>query len=223
MIKVTKCSKPSDFDTKVKVPGNNWLFIDIEVRKKDPRDLWSKYRDTLAKGFKNRCGYSAMLLLDGHVDHYLSCNNYPHRIYEWWNYRYISGSINSSKGTHDTKVLDPYEVEDDWFEILLPSLQLVLTDKIPSYKRERASFTIDKLKLDTGENVVRFREAMCDEYLNNNLPINNLDFFAPLLARAYKKAYNEYLAGTITFADLEVKNPRLSAAIQNHQNLDEII
>lgn len=33
--------------------------------------------------------------------------------------------MNSSKGTLDNQVLDPFEVANDWFEILLPSLQYI--------------------------------------------------------------------------------------------------
>ncbi|WP_228019853.1 hypothetical protein [Sphaerospermopsis sp. LEGE 08334] len=53
------------------------------------------------------------------LEHFLSCENHRHLAYEWTNYRFVSGWVNSSKGTLDNQVLDPFEVEDDWFEILL--------------------------------------------------------------------------------------------------------
>lgn len=93
-------------------------------------DYWSKFKSDLADGFNNLCGYSVMYEPVGSVDHFLSCENHRHLAYEWSNYRFISGWINSSKGTLDNQFLDPFEVEDDWFEILLPSLQLVMTTPI---------------------------------------------------------------------------------------------
>jgi hypothetical protein len=65
----------------------------------------------------------------GTVDHYLCCKNYRHLAYEWSDYRFAFSWINSSKGTLDSQVLDPFEVEDGWFEIVLPSLELILTDR----------------------------------------------------------------------------------------------
>ncbi len=56
-------------------------------------------------------------------------------IYEWGNYRFASARINAVKKTDDDRVLDPFEVGDDWFEILLPSLQMVPTERIPSRRR----------------------------------------------------------------------------------------
>ncbi|MFM9265413.1 hypothetical protein [Tychonema sp. BBK16] len=40
------------------------------------------------------------------------------------------------------EVIIKFEVEDNWFEIILPSCQLVLTDSVPAHERDRAQFTI---------------------------------------------------------------------------------
>ena len=56
------------------------------------------------------------------------------------------GKINSGKGTYDDRILDPFEVDEDWFEIILPSLQLVLTPLVPPEFRDRAEFTLKQLK-----------------------------------------------------------------------------
>jgi hypothetical protein len=94
----------------------------------------------------------------GTVDHFLSCHNYRHLSYEWSNYRYAAGWINSSKKDLDDRLLDPFEVEDTWFEIILPSLQLVLTDKVPKEQRLKAQFTLQHLGLDYNERILRQRE-----------------------------------------------------------------
>jgi len=123
----------------------------------------------------------------GTVDHYLSCKNHPSRAYEWSNYRYSSGWINSSKGTQDEAVLDPFQVDDDWFEVLLPSLQLVLTDAVPPEELDRAEFTLRRLHLDHDERVLRQRRQWYEMYQKGNLPLPGLEKVAPLIARAVHK------------------------------------
>jgi hypothetical protein len=123
----------------------------------------------------------------GTVDHYLSCKNYSEQAYEWSNYRFASGWINSSKRTVDDQVLDPFEVEDDWFEIILPSLQLVLTDAVPTQERQRAEYTLDRLHLRDDERVIRQRQQWYQLYCDGDLTLEGLEKKAPLIARAVKK------------------------------------
>lgn len=125
--------------------------------------------------------------LVGVVDHYLSCGNHPKRAYEWRNYRYASAWINCSKGTEDEKVLDPLEVQDDWFQVLLPSLQLVLTDRIPAEQRQRAQYTLERLHLRDDERVIRQRRAWYSEFESGGISLNELERVAPLIARAVRR------------------------------------
>ena len=94
--------------------------------------------------------------------------------------------MNSKKGTLDGRVLDPYEVGHDWFEILLPSLQLVATDHVPPEARERAHFTLSKkgLNLRDGEEAIRRRQAWYTAFLAGRLTLSGLQEYAPLIARA---------------------------------------
>jgi hypothetical protein len=121
------------------------------------------------------------------LDHFLSCENHRHLAYEWTNYRFVSGWVNSSKGTLDNQVLDPFEVEDDWFEILLPSLQLVITDKVPPEKLEKAEFTLKRLRLQNGSQVMRQRQVWYNLYCAGSIDLKGLEKMAPLIARAVKK------------------------------------
>lgn len=178
--------EPPEFDRKGRQLGNTWLANNLETRKR-PRDYWSPFKSHLADGFGNLCGYSAMFEPVGTVDHYLCCENYRHLAYEWSNYRYASAWINSSKGTLDERVLDPLQVEDDWFEILLPSLQLVLTDAVPSYERQRAAFTLKRLHLQNDERVLRQRQQWYQLYLDGDITLEGLEKKAPLIARAVRK------------------------------------
>jgi len=120
----------------------------------------------------------------GTVDHYQSCENHPRLAYEWSNYRYLSGWINSSKGTQDKKVLDPFQVKDNWLEILLPSLQLVLTVAVPQEELPRAGFTLERLHLRDDERIIRQRQQWYQMYQDGKLSLECLADVAPLIARA---------------------------------------
>ncbi|MFM7370517.1 MAG: hypothetical protein ACKO2Z_22560 [Sphaerospermopsis kisseleviana] len=186
MLKFNPPLEPQDFDEKVRQPGNNWLAKNTD-HKKRPIDYWSKFKSDLADGFNNLCGYSVMYEPVGTVEHFLSCENYRHLAYEWSNYSFASGWVNSSKGNLDNQVLDPFEVENDWFEILLPSLQLVVTDKVPPEKLEKAEFTLKRLRLQNGSQVMRQRQVWYDLYCAGSIDLEGLEKMVPLIARAVKK------------------------------------
>jgi hypothetical protein len=124
----------------------------------------------------------------GTVDHFASFRNAPKLAYEWDNYRYASGWINSSKQNADDRVLDPFQVGDEWFEILLPSLQLVLTDKVPAEHRARAEYSLKHLHLQDDERVLRQRREWYRMYQDEELNLSGLRKKAPLIARAIEKS-----------------------------------
>jgi hypothetical protein len=183
MIPVKKVKKPSDFDAKVKTPGNTWLKANPSAQR--PKALWAPYTATLSDGFSGLCGYAAMYdPTGGTVDHFLSFKNHKHLAYEWGNYRFACSTLNSSKRNADAAVLDPYDVGDGWFEILLPSLQMAVTDAVPAKYREKANFTLKRLKLRDGERIIRWRKSWYDMYLSGKLNMDGLRQVAPLIAAA---------------------------------------
>jgi hypothetical protein len=96
MLKFTPPPEPENFDAKARQPGNNWLEKNPD--KKRPKDYWSQFRSDLADGFGNLCGYTVMYEPVGNVEHFLPFKNHRDLAYEWSNYRFASGWINSSKG-----------------------------------------------------------------------------------------------------------------------------
>lgn len=187
MIHFTPPDEPVNFDRDVRQPGIAWLERNSVGR---PKDYWNlgQYKSASADGFGNLCAYSAMYEPVGTVDHYRSCNSVRRQAYEWSNYRFASGWINSSKQDIDDRVLDPFQVEDGWFEILLPSLQLVLTDAVPQDKREIAQYTLMRLHLRDDERVIRQRREWYRMYQDGGLSLEELEKKAPLIARAIRKS-----------------------------------
>ncbi len=186
MIRVAPAPVPDGFEDAVERPGKLWLLENPTGR---PKDLWSPvFRNKLADAFDQRCGYAAMYEPVGTVDHFVSCTEDRSRTYDWTNYRFASQWLNSSKFTLlASQVIDPFEVDDTWFEILLPSLQLILTDAVPAGERERAQFMLDRLHLGHDERILRQRRAWYRLFTDGKLTLEGLEHMAPLIARAVRK------------------------------------
>lgn len=182
--------EPPDFDAVCRGPGNaKWvarrLAGDTPKTSELPK-LWAKYEADFYSAFDGRCGWWAMWIAEGEVEHFLSIKNRPDLAYEWNNYRFIAGSVNGSKGNHDDKVLDPFEIQDGWFEVILPSMQLIATDQLPAALAGKARFTLEQLRLREGTKVVRSRRNWYQSF-KNGTPMLELEKFAPLVAIAVKK------------------------------------
>ncbi len=184
MIHFERIDEPPDFDAKARQPGRHWL--EQHPNAKRPRDYWSAFKGPLAVGFSHLCAYSAMFEPVGTVDHFVSCDEDRSMAYEWSNYRYASGWINSSKqNAKADQILDPFEVEDGWFRILLPSLQLVVDEEsIPPELVDRAKFVLKRLHLRDDERVLRQRREWYRMYRDGELTLEGLRKKAPLIARA---------------------------------------
>ncbi len=187
MIHVAAPAEPANFETKVAQPGYQWIMAQSELKNRPPT-RWKDFRESLENGFAGRCAYAAMLdPTGGTVDHYYSWKNFPYLAYEWENYRFVSAILNSSKKDLDDEILDPYDVGDDWFEILLPSLQLVITDTVPTSFRAKAEFTLTHLKLGNGARLIKWRQSWYQMYQAGKLTLAGLHDVAPLIARAVEK------------------------------------
>lgn len=187
VIPVGKTPKPAQFDEKARTPGNQWLAENSTSTKRPPA-YWNKFTADLRNGFKGLCGYAAMLdPTGGTVDHYLSYKNHRQLAYEWDNYRFASGTLNSSKKNADDTVLDPCQVQAGWFEILLPSLQMQVTDAVPAALRAKAEYTLKRLQLRDGERIIRWRQSWYEMYKDGQLTLDGLRQVAPLIADAVKK------------------------------------
>jgi hypothetical protein len=185
VIPVQRVPEPVRFDSEARQPGNAWLAANPDAKR--PKDFWTPFKEVLCEGFRRLCGYAAMLdPTGGTVDHYLSCKNYPHRAYDWSNYRFASSTMNSIKRNADDAVLDPYEVGEGWFEIILPSLQMRVTARVPAEYRARAEATLSRLQLRDDERILQWRRSWYEMYEAGELTLDGLDRVAPLIAAAVR-------------------------------------
>lgn len=139
-----------------------------------------------------------MWISSGTVDHFVSCHENRQLAYEWSNYRYVEGWVNSAKSKRDSaSLLDPFEVQDGWFEIDLPSLQLKLTDAVPPEYRERAEDTLRNLPIRDDERIIRQRRAWYELYEAGELTLDGLRKKAPLIAAAVERQSAAGTASTV--------------------------
>lgn len=183
--------EPEKFDQDCRVKGQQWLEKHPKAQRNPannrPKDFWSPFKGDLSDASKDLCAYCAMYEPVGTVDHFISVNENENLAYEWTNYRYLSSWINSSKNkTPD--VLDPFLVENGWYEILLPSLQLVaVSANIPPAFQSIAETTITRLHLRDDERVLRQRRTWLKMYEEGKLTLDGLYLMAPLIAEAVEK------------------------------------
>lgn len=186
MIPVVRPTEPVRFDAECRQPGQRWQRANASAKR--PRALWAPFTAELADAFQNLCGYSALIdHTGGTVDHYLSVKARPDLAYEWSNYRFANQAMNASKRNADAQVLDPFEIGEGWFEVILPSMQLRMTELVPQSLRAKAEFTLDRLGLRHGERVVRARRAWFAMYQSGELTLAGLRLCAPLVAAAVDK------------------------------------
>jgi hypothetical protein len=190
MIPVPKpISEPGTFDRDCRQPGNQWLAVNPTALTKNFPAFWTRFEAELETAFASRCGWWAMRIQAGTVDHYF-CKNKPANrplVYEWGNYRHAAPTLNSSKQELDDQVLDPFEVQTGWFEVLLPSMQLVRTALVPTQLQAKADFTLRRLKLVDGPKVRRIRQRYYEDYKQRKLTSAGLRDYAPLVAEVVAK------------------------------------
>jgi hypothetical protein len=188
VIRVPRRKAPHGFKERVAAPGKAWLARNKGRRKGLPA-YWSRVKDDVIAAFSQRCAYTAMWLShDGEIDHFVSIDEDPRKAFRWDNLRYAAAWINRSKqNIPSSQLLDPFEVEDGWFEIVLPSLELRVTDRCPVHLRPRAELMLDRLGLRSGPQVMRSRRAFYAQYRSGRAKLEYLDDYAPLIARAIRK------------------------------------
>lgn len=192
----TGWSEPVDFDAGCRQKGAAWLAKHPKSTRKTagkrPKDYWSKYKPPLADAFRDLCAYGAMYEPVGTVDHFQPVDADESLAYDWGNFRFASAWINSSK-SKAVGILDPLLVKTDWFEILLPSLQLVaITENIPENLRALAQQTLIRLHLRDDERIMRQRRKWYQLYQEDKLTLEGLRSMAPLIAAAVDQQQREY-------------------------------
>lgn len=211
MIPVERRPAPAGFEENVREPGLKWIGGRSHSQMRFP-SYWTWCEPHLREAFRTRCGWAAMTITSGVVEHFISQAEFrverPELAYDWDNYRYAMPELNSRKGRH--RLLDPFDVRPGWFRISLPSLRLRMTDKIPNEYRERARQTIEQLGLDRGFKLMRLRLRYMERYRQGSIGLRILDEDAPLIAAAIRELHSASV-GALSEAMLEYRSALFDA------------
>lgn len=234
MIRVDEVSEPPAF-AEVKLKGNEWLAKYPDAAPGEFPDYWSPFRDHLAAGFNYCCGYAAMRTSKPTVDHFIPKSSKEGRLltYEWSNYRFADQELNNAKGTLNSGVLDPYKVGNDWFEILLPNLEMIITEYVPEGFRGDARAMLHHLGLGDSDAILKIRHSWYEPFIDGDATVTYVVRGAPLIARAVHKRlseipsaaledartwFDEFVAGTHTLKTLRARVPHLATIIEEALN-----
>ena len=186
MIPVQPQPEPTGFSERVREPGASFL---AEVPRPTPqqwkgREYWQRVLPDMREAYKGICAYSAQWIspvTGSHsIDHFVPKSSRPDLAYEWRNYRYVSLKFNSRKGTHT--ILDPFQLEPDWFVLDFPSLLVKPNSVLSPDRKEAVSKTITVLKLNTDDTCVERRQIWVEEFCNREINFTHLQKKAPFIA-----------------------------------------
>lgn len=187
MIHVQEQSKPSDFDTKVKIPGSTFLATNPNPTNKQFKRhrYWSNALDDVYSAYSGICAYSASWISpiqsQPTVDHYLSKDKAPHLAYEWSNYRLCNPKMNGYKDNYED-VIDPFHIKDGWFIIDFSTFLIDSSDELPDYTKKAIQDTITRLKLNDDDSLVQSRAYTTREYAKGEISFDYLKRHYPFLA-----------------------------------------
>jgi len=185
MIRVIAAPEYASFDADVRRPGAAFLTTCPEPTSEQFRkkNLWSKASRELHAAYSGICAYTAMYLpQQWSVDHFLPKTSHPHLAYEWSNFRLANERVNNSKGNLPD-ILDPFQIEDDWFYMDIPACLLKPNPALGAVLRGRISNTINSLRLNQDDNYVQERCNILIDYARGDVSRGFLERRYPFLAK----------------------------------------
>lgn len=150
MIRVEQEPEPEGFDKTVRLPGAAALAAGTAQLPSH----WRKCIPELLAAYNRVCAYSCFFIprvVGGpSVEHFAPKSRSRARAYEWSNYRLVCALMNSRKNSFED-VLDPFEIEDGWFELEFLFFQVRPADGLDAQLTQAIDETIDRLKLNDEE------------------------------------------------------------------------
>lgn len=184
VIPITPQPEPSDFGSKVRRRGEDFLQVDPHPVNWKNREYWRDCIPELRTAYGAVCAYCAHWIPKdtgtSTVDHFIPKSEAPDQAYEWANFRLASLRMNARKGT-SRDVLDPFDLEADTFILEFPSLMIKPNPNLPLRLTGQVKASISRLKLN--ETVcLDSRLGWLKEYYDGELGIGWLRRRAPFIA-----------------------------------------
>lgn len=185
MIRVTPQNEYPGFDVQVRQPGAAFLLLCPHPNSKQfkKKNYWGRAAKELHAAYTGICAYTAIYLPEqGSVDHFFPTSTHPQLAYEWANYRLASSRVNTTK-SNQAGIVDPFEVQDNWFFIDIPSCMLKPNPNLEKALRSRISSTINSLRLNSDDAYVQERCSILIEYATEAIALGFLTRRYPFLAK----------------------------------------
>lgn len=186
---VEKQLEPPHFFEKVQGKGEKFLLQHPDAKGRELATYWREAIPDLHYAYSGICAYTCHWIpLDtgsATVDHFKPKEIYPQYAYYWDNYRLVCGILNGRKGKYED-VLDPFTLQDGWFEMDFDSLKLGPGLQLTATEAEKVDKTIKRLKLN-GWPCIEGRKHWLVPYLREKYDIEYLEEKAPFLARELKR------------------------------------
>ena len=183
--------EPSDFFTKVQKKGEEFQAKTPKPTEREwkAHRYWQLALDDLYTAYSGICAFSCHWIppLTGgkSVEHFKPKSKYPEEAYHWDNYRLVCGTLNGRKGYHED-VLDPFTLQENWFVLHFPSLQLRPGEHLSETDDKRVVDTIKRLKLND-QICLDERKSWLIPYVTGKCPILYIEEKAPFLAYELKR------------------------------------
>lgn len=186
MIPVEPQPEPEYFSTDVRQPGAEFLAAVPKPTTKQwkGKEYWRKVLPDMRIAYNRTCAYCATWIphsTGSHsVDHFIPRDVKPALAYEWDNFRYVSARFNSRKSTRT--ILDPFQIEQDWFVIDFSSFLIRPNPNLAPDVRNAVENTIDILGLNSDDDLVEERQGYVEDFFARGFPFEHLKKNVPFIA-----------------------------------------
>ena len=191
MIPVQLQPEPPHFFEKVQKPGQKFLKETPDPTKHwEKHEYWRKILKDLYVIYNRTCAYSCHWIPPDTgaktVEHFKPKKMYPQEAYQWENYRLVCSTLNGRKKDFED-VLDPFIVQEGWFVLDFPLLEVRPGDGIPTLIAEKVKETISRLGLNDEGTCLQMRMSWLRDYIMVPFPFSYLETKAPFLASELKR------------------------------------
>jgi hypothetical protein len=116
---------------------------------------------------------------------------FPKLAYEWTNFRISRRDVNENKD-NDLEIVDPFFIQNDWFEIDFATCRIKPSGTTHSIIESRIKHTIRVLKLNDAP-IIDERTTIIGEYVHDRLGLADLTRLYPFLGREIARQVNAAL------------------------------
>jgi hypothetical protein len=178
-----------------KVTQSDGVTVELPCQREDevpPGELptyWTAALPAMMRAYRGICAYSCFRIhrVTGaaSVDHMAPKSRAWDKVYEWRNYRLACSRMNARKGDFDA-VLDPFAIEDHWFELELVGFQVKPARLLAEPLRHQIRDTVRRLRLNDWD-CWKGRERDAERYWCREVSLQVLLEDSPFVARELRR------------------------------------